>query len=58
MAGTGAGGCVVCTPNDTHADIAVQVAEAGAHLLIEKPLATGVAGPGAPWRRSRRPGGC
>ena len=44
LAETGAGGCVVCTPNDTHAGIAVQVAEAGAHLLIEKPLATDVAG--------------
>ncbi|QKW36227.1 Gfo/Idh/MocA family oxidoreductase [Actinomadura sp. NAK00032] len=44
LAETGAGGCVVCTPNDTHADIALEVAEAGAHLLIEKPLATGVAG--------------
>ncbi|MDF5756393.1 Gfo/Idh/MocA family oxidoreductase [Spongiactinospora sp. TRM90649] len=44
LAETGAGACVVCTPNDTHADLAVQVAEAGAHLLIEKPLATDVAG--------------
>ncbi|MGH3240957.1 MAG: Gfo/Idh/MocA family protein, partial [Spirillospora sp.] len=39
-----ADGCVVCTPNDTHTGIAVQIAEAGAHLLIEKPLATDVAG--------------
>jgi predicted dehydrogenase len=44
LAETRADGCVVCTPNDTHAAIAVQVAEAGAHLLIEKPLATDVAG--------------
>jgi predicted dehydrogenase len=44
LAETGAAGCVVCTPNDTHADIAVQIAEAGAHLLIEKPLAVGVSG--------------
>lgn len=36
--------CVVCTPNDTHTAIAVAVAEAGRHLLIEKPLATEVAG--------------
>ncbi|GLY87040.1 Gfo/Idh/MocA family protein [Actinoallomurus iriomotensis] len=35
---------VVCTPNHTHAPIAVAVAEAGRHLLIEKPLATDVAG--------------
>lgn len=31
--------CIVCTPNHTHEAIAVQVAEAGKHLLIEKPLA-------------------
>jgi predicted dehydrogenase len=36
--------CVVCTPNHTHTAIAVAVAEAGKHLLIEKPLATDVAG--------------
>lgn len=36
--------CVVCTPNDTHAAIAVAVAAAGHHLLIEKPLATDVPG--------------
>jgi len=35
--------CIVCTPNWTHRQIAVAVAEAGKHLLIEKPLATSVA---------------
>jgi predicted dehydrogenase len=30
---------VVCTPNMTHAQIATSIAEAGKHLLIEKPLA-------------------
>ncbi|GGV40912.1 inositol 2-dehydrogenase [Actinomadura cremea] len=44
LAETRADGAVVCTPNDTHAGIAERVAEAGAHLLIEKPLATDVAG--------------
>ncbi|MEO3822664.1 Gfo/Idh/MocA family oxidoreductase [Actinomadura sp. B10D3] len=44
LAESGASGCVVCTPNDTHAELAVQIAEAGAHLLIEKPLAVDVAG--------------
>jgi predicted dehydrogenase len=34
---------IVCTPNDTHARIGALVAEAGKHLLIEKPLATTVA---------------
>jgi predicted dehydrogenase len=34
--------CVVCTPNHTHATLGLQIAEAGKHLLIEKPLATTV----------------
>lgn len=29
----------VCTPSGTHSDIAIAAAEAGAHVLIEKPLA-------------------
>lgn len=33
---------VVCTPNDTHAPIGTAVADAGKHLLMEKPLATTV----------------
>jgi predicted dehydrogenase len=36
--------CVVCTPNDTHTAIALAVAAAGHHLLIEKPLAIDVPG--------------
>lgn len=32
--------CIVCTPNDTHEDLALRVAAAGKHLLLEKPLAT------------------
>ncbi len=36
--------CIVCTPNDTHADIGTAVARSGKHLLIEKPLATTVEG--------------
>ena len=34
--------CIVCTPNHTHERIALQVAAAGKHLLIEKPLTTTV----------------
>ena len=34
----------ICTPNWTHADLAVAAARAGKHLLLEKPLATTVAG--------------
>lgn len=30
--------CIVCTPNFTHEQIALQVAAAGKHLLVEKPL--------------------
>ena len=33
----------VCTPPQTHADIALKVIEAGKHLLIEKPLVVDVA---------------
>lgn len=36
--------CIVCTPNDTHARIGEQVAAAGKHLLMEKPLAITAAG--------------
>ena len=32
-------GCIVCTPNDTHVDIGLQIAAAKKHLLMEKPLA-------------------
>lgn len=35
-------GCIVCTPNQTHVDVANQVSAAGKHLLIEKPLAVDV----------------
>ncbi len=34
---------IVCTPNDTHRSIGEQVAAAGKHLLVEKPLTTTVA---------------
>jgi predicted dehydrogenase len=34
---------IVCTPNDSHAPIALRVAAAGKHLLMEKPLAITVA---------------
>lgn len=35
--------CVVCTPNDTHAEIGRAIARAGRHLLMEKPLTLDVA---------------
>jgi len=31
-------GVSICTPSGTHSDIAVEVADAGAHILTEKPL--------------------
>ncbi|HEU4997331.1 MAG TPA: Gfo/Idh/MocA family oxidoreductase [Lapillicoccus sp.] len=34
---------VVCTPNDTHADLARSAAAAGKHLLLEKPMALSAA---------------
>jgi predicted dehydrogenase len=35
--------CIVCTPNATHRALALPIAAAGKHLMIEKPLATTVA---------------
>ena len=34
---------VICTPSGTHADFAIPAAEAGKHLIVEKPLETTVA---------------
>lgn len=34
----GAEGVIIATPNDTHAPIAIKCAEAGLHLLVEKPI--------------------
>ncbi|WP_228504352.1 Gfo/Idh/MocA family protein [Clavibacter phaseoli] len=33
----------VCTPNNTHVSYGVKVAEAGIHLIVEKPIATSLA---------------
>jgi predicted dehydrogenase len=35
---------VVCTPNDTHAEVGGRILAAGRHLLMEKPLAIDLAG--------------
>lgn len=34
---------IVCTPNDTHAELALAAAAAGKHLLLEKPMALSAA---------------
>ncbi len=33
---------IICTPNDVHAPIAIATAEAGKHVLCEKPMATSI----------------
>lgn len=35
-------GVIICTPNNTHKDIAVKCLELGIHVLIEKPIANGI----------------
>jgi predicted dehydrogenase len=42
LAWDGVDAVIVCTPNDTHRSIGEQVAAAGKHLLVEKPLTTDV----------------
>ncbi len=42
LAWPGVDAVIVCTPNDTHAQVGNQIAASGKHLLVEKPLATAV----------------
>jgi len=43
MARSGVEGVVVCTPHPLHAESAVRAANAGMHVLVEKPLAASLA---------------
>lgn len=43
VAESGAQAVVICTPHPAHADPAVAAANAGAHVLVEKPLASSLA---------------
>lgn len=40
MSWPGVDGVILCTPNHTHAGLALEIAAAGKHVLVEKPLAT------------------
>ena len=46
----------LCTANESHAELAVAALEAGRHVLVEKPLATSVAGARAVQEAARRSG--
>lgn len=48
--------CIVCTPHPAHRDPAVAALEAGAHVLVEKPLATSLADCDAMIEAARRSG--
>lgn len=47
----------ICTPPATHADLAVAALEAGKHVLVEKPLATSLAGADRIVEAAERTGG-
>ncbi len=46
----------ICTPPDTHARLACQALEQGKHVLIEKPMATTLAGADAILAAQQRAG--
>lgn len=46
----------ICTPNNTHAEIAIAAARAGKHILCEKPLALTAEEAGAMYRAARDSG--
>ena len=46
----------ICTPNNTHAEIAIAAAKAGKHLLCEKPLALTAEEAGAMYRAAKESG--
>lgn len=47
---------VIATYSDSHADYACAAMRAGAHVFVEKPLATTVATQPASWTARKRPG--
>src|SRR5260370_23829186 len=55
-AGAGGEGVLVCTPHPLHVGPVIQAAEAGAHALVEKPLAASLADCDAMLAASRKAG--
>jgi predicted dehydrogenase len=51
-------GVVLCTPNQTHEEMAIEALEAGKHVFVERPIATSAEGAGRVIDAARAAGTC